>query len=450
VSRRVTVVASLVALAAACGPRPWWTATQMPKRTMHTMPFDARDVFSMMGLAVDSTRFGFVASLRFLATASPDTTLGVFAMSFPSRSLSFRSEGSDFVAAYHVDVTVKTDSGGPRQFTRDENVRVHTIRETQRADESIIFQQFLPLRPGVYTVSVAVRDLNSSSHGQRDILDTVPRFRSPALGQPVPLYESGRRSRLADVPKFIVNPRGMLVHATDSLRFYVEGYGFKPGTRVAARVVDMDTVELWHDTLALAGDSALATAEFVIPPGGVPLGRGDLRVSPVGVANAPEMRVPFLVGFSERWAVTQFDQMVSLLRYFDRQDLVEKLKTATRTQRAGAWHDFYTASDTLPSTPENEALDEYFQRVDQANRRYADPSGPGWLSDRGEVYITLGEPDQTSELAGAMNPGIRWEYNTKHHLTLFFDDVSGLGQYRLSPESRTDFDKAAARMRHTT
>jgi GWxTD domain-containing protein len=451
VRRRVTPVLLLVALVAGCGPRPWWTATQLPKRQTHSLPFDTRDVFSMMGLAVDSTRFGFVASLRFLATPLPDSTLAVFAMSFPSRSLSFRTEGSDFVAAYHVDVTVRAagDSTGIRQFTRDENVRVHTIRETQRADESIIFQQFFSLRPGAYTVNVAVRDLNSSSHGQREIADTVPRFQGPGLGQPVPLYQSGKRTKLTDVPHVIVNPRGMVVHATDTLRFYVEGYGLKPGTKVAARVVDMDTIELWHDTLSLAGDSALSSGEFLIKPGGLPLGRGDLRVNAVGEPKVAEMRVPFLVGFSERWAVTQFDQMVSLLRYFERQDLLDKLKAAPRTARAAAWRDFYTASDTAPGTPDNEALDEYFQRVEAANRRFAEPSNPGWLTDRGEVFISLGEPDQTSELAGRISPGLRWEY-TRHHLTLYFDDVSGLGQYHLSPESRTDFQNALNRVRRTS
>jgi hypothetical protein len=36
---------------------------------------------------------------------------------------------------------------------------------------------------------------------------------------------------------------------------------------------------------------------------------------------------------------------------------------------------------------------------------------------------------------------LRWEY-ARWHVTLMFDDESGLGQYKLTPESRIDYEKA--------
>ena len=155
---------------------------------------------------------------------------------------------------------------------------------------------------------------------------------------------------------------------------------------------------------------------------------------------------PLLVTFSDMWAVNRFDQTVDLLRYFARQDLVAKLKAAPRDQRAAAWREFYSASDATPVTPQNEALDKYFHRLDIANLRYAEPKSPGWKTDRGEVYITLGEPDQSFEVPGKRAAGLRWEY-TSFHATLSFQDNEGLGQYRLTADSRAVYERALAEAR---
>src|SRR2546422_1605729 len=42
---------------------------------------------------------------------------------------------------------------------------------------------------------------------------------------------------------------------------------------------------------------------------------------------------------------------------------------------------------------ENEALEAYFRRIQIANQRFRESGDPGWLTDRGEVFITLGDPD---------------------------------------------------------
>jgi GWxTD domain-containing protein len=369
----------------------------------------------------------------------------LFSIALATRALSFRSYGEDFVADYHVDLAFRNDSSSGREVGRDETVRVHSIAETQRVDESVIFQLYVRVRPGTYTVSAVVRDLHSPSHGEQQIVDTVPRFEGAGLSTPIPVYQGTVWMRLGALPEMIVNPRATLINGPDSLRLYVEGYRLAPGTRVAARFIDRDTVELWHDTVAVAktADAALGTAQFVIRPGDLPLGRGEFRVETVGPGAALHATTPFLISFSDRWAVATFDQMLNLLKFFDRQDLVTKLRAASRADRAAAWREFNRAADPDPKTPRNEALDEYMRRVELANRRYQEFVDPGWLTDRGEVFITLGEPDRTSEVPGKMNGSLRWEYEHLH-VTLYFDDVSGLGQYRLTPESRTDYQKALA------
>src|ERR1041384_3029118 len=127
-------------------------------------------------------------------------------------------------------------------------------------------------------------------------------------------------------------------------------------------------------------------------PGLLPVGRAEFRVETTG---APLYAMtPLLVTFSDQWAIANFEQMVDLLRYFARQDLVAKLAAAKREERAEQWRAFYAASDPVPIAPDNEALDEYFHRVEIANRRFQEAGTVGWRTDRGEVLITLGEPDE--------------------------------------------------------
>ncbi|MDQ7054349.1 MAG: GWxTD domain-containing protein [candidate division KSB1 bacterium] len=53
---------------------------------------------------------------------------------------------------------------------------------------------------------------------------------------------------------------------------------------------------------------------------------------------------------------------------------------------------FWRARDPDPKTPENEMREEYFKRLEEANRRFRSYSRDGWRTDRGRVYILYGPP----------------------------------------------------------
>ncbi len=440
----------LVALAAACGPwqRVGTTDRAPPPSLSVQRLFDATTVYQAMGFFATSAPLPMVASVRHLAGPTPDSTLIVFGLSLANHALSFHRDGNEFVGEYHVDVSFQTDSGPARQFGRDETVRVHSFQETLRADESVIFQQFVLVHPGVYTVSVVVRDRNSAALARQQRPDTVPAFAGAAVGSPIPFYQGSGRDGVADLPKLLVSPRATLPYGADSLRFYLEAYGAAPPVRLAVRAVDDGGHDVWSDTVALRGDARLASTTLVLPAERLPIGQGVLEASVVGAAATA--RAPFLVSFSNQWVVNNFEEMVSLLRYFERQDWVAKLRAAPAEQRPQVWRDFWKATDPVPITPENEALNQYFERVQIATQRYREEGAPGWLTDRGEVFITLGDPDDVYDLSNEMGRGgirvIRWTY-TQLRVTLFFEDQSGFGRYRLTPTARADYQSALSRVR---
>jgi GWxTD domain-containing protein len=411
--------------------------------------FDAGAIYASMGLLVSGPPLPFVATVHYFADATPDSTLAVFALSLANHALGFQRDGTGFTAQYHVDVAFRPDSGSTRQFATDETVRVRTFQETLRADESVIYQQFIAVPPGVYHVSVTVRDRGGPAASRREGTDTVPRFAGQGMSTPVAVYQGSGRTHRSEVPQLLVNPRATLAYGADSLRFYVEAYGATRGTRLLARALDTGGHEVWRDTLTLAGSEALATAVALLRPGELPVGAGRFEIAPVG-GTAPPRSVPFLVSFSDQWAITNYDEMISLLRYFDRQDWVDRLRAATPEQRPAVWREFYKATDPVEVTPENEALEAYFRRIQFANQRFRESGEPGWLTDRGEVLISIGEPDDvfdfSTDVSRAGPRGIRWTYNSLR-LTLFFQDQTGFGRFRLTPLSRAEFQRALAQVR---
>lgn len=451
--RRVVVGSFAAWLALACGS--WQrvgSANEPPPSVQVARLFDAATIYEHMGFLVTRSPLPAVATIRYLAGSTRDSTLALFALSLANHSLSFRREGNEFVAEYHVELAFRHDSGGAaRQLASDQTVRVHTFQETLRADESILFQDHLTVHPGVYTATLVVRDRNSPALARREYVDTVPRFASPSLATPIAFYQGAGRTSSARPPDLLINPRATLPYGSDTLRFYVEGYDLPSGTRLAAQAVDQAGNVLWQDTVALQDSVGMARAVLRLASAQLPVGEEDLQVQAVGAGPRPRVTSPFLVTFSGQWVITNYDEMVSLLRYFPQQELVTKLREASPDQRAAVWREFWTATDPVPLTPENEALEQYLHRVQAANLRFQESGRPGWLTDRGEVYITLGEPDEVLDLSSSgvtrnAPQSIRWTYDT-YRLSLLFQDLTGFGRFELNPSSRADYQQVLARVR---
>jgi GWxTD domain-containing protein len=138
--------------------------------------------------------------------------------------------------------------------------------------------------------------------------------------------------------------------------------------------------------------------------------------------------------------------MVGLLRYFPASDYLDSLRNSTPENRSERWRAFYHGTDPNPATPTNEMLDQYFARVALANQRFTNEGVAGWRTDRGEVLIRIGEPDEVFD-ASPQSEGriIRWGY-TQYQLTLFFSDDTGFGRFKLTQASRADFERIAARL----
>ena len=432
-------------LVAACGA--WQRVgsapdTPSPEQTL-TEIFDLTSVYQRLGRIVAGQPLPWVAAVA-TAAGPGDSTLVIVGISLENRALSFQKEDESFAAHYRVEVGFERAGAPPVTVARDETVRVAQFQETLRDDESILFQQLFHLPPGEWTARITVRDRRASRQTTAGRAVTVPDYRAGGFSAPLLAYSVTGRAHRADPLDLVLNPRGTVAFGGDTLLAYVEGYSLPPGAVVPAELRDVTDSVVYRGTLAFAGGQEVEGSVLRIAPDSQPLGELTLAVG-----EGPERReTRALVSFSSAWVITNFDDMLNLLRYFGEDERVRHMRDARPAERPALWLAFYRETDPVPITPDNEALETYFGRIATANQRFRDEGVPGWRTDRGEVYISLGEPDEGFLTNPTLTEArqIRWTY-IQDRLTLYFQDETGFGRYRLHPESRSEFERVVSRVR---
>ncbi len=436
---------ALLALLALPGCGSWTrvgTETQpTPSQTL-TSVLDETAVFRRIGRLAVGGQVPFIGNVAILP-AGGDSVLALLGLSLENRSLGFERQGTQgFTARYRVDITFQRADAPPVTVGREETVRVTTFQETLRNDESVLFQEPVPLAPGHYHLSVVVRDRRGDRQSRADQDLDVVAIAAGHTTAPILVYEVTGRGAATDPFRGLLNPRGAAGYGADTLTVLVEGYRMSPGQQVPLAVVDGRDSVLLTQTLTFTGATAIESRLLRFAPQNAPL--GELRF--VLGADSARVVTTALISLSSNWIVSNYDEMVQLLRYFGDEEHLARLRRASPADRPALWQAFYKDSDPNPATPENEALDAYFARLALADQRFPDEGQPGWRTERGEVFIVLGDPDEVID-ASASNQGrvVRWTYNA-YRIALYFVDETGFGRFRLTPQSRSDFARVRARL----
>lgn len=114
---------------------------------------------------------------------------------------------------------------------------------------------------------------------------------------------------------------------------------------------------------------------------------------------------------------------------------------------------FWRQRDPDSDTEENEYREQYYERIAYANEHFSSGK-PGWMTDRGRIYIKFGKPDgieshpaggsyqRTSDEGGGSTttyPFEKWFYRylpgVRSGVEIEFVDPSGTGEYRIARDS---------------
>lgn len=442
----VLALGTVLALSACGGGgRAPATGTGGPAAAPTTIPpnlsFDPVPLYRQAGLLARGLPMPFIGRVGYFASSSADTTHALVALSLANNALSFTREADDrFRASYSVAISVRRGTEVVARSETTEEVVVGAFRETTRADETLIFQQVLDVTPGEYELVVVVRDEGSQRNGQEQLALRVPRLGDGTFTAPLPVVEVTPRVSRDSLPVLIVSPRATAVFGRDSvIPVYLEQYD-TTGAPVRLEVRNERGRVLWADTLELPRRGRVSSGVVEVPVSRIGIGVAELAVTRDGASSSAGAGV--FVGFGDELPVATFDNMLTYLRFYASPFRLERMRNAPEEDRPAEWARFVSETDSRPETAAHEDLRDYFARLVRANSRFRDESSVGWLSDRGKVFITLGDPDQVIEPQMQEFQRTRqqvWEYRNLN-LQLVFYDQTGTGRWRLTPASNTRFE----------
>jgi len=124
-------------------------------------------------------------------------------------------------------------------------------------------------------------------------------------------------------------------------------------------------------------------------------------------------------------------EFLSKTRYTITKQEKNIFRTTPPEKRQEFVDEFWKRRDPDPSTEINEFKEEYFRRLEISNALFKEGTTPGWLQDRGRIYVVLGPPDNRM-----VNPGFRdfhyenWYYEPNY--VIVFEDRDLNGEYMIT------------------
>jgi GWxTD domain-containing protein len=129
-------------------------------------------------------------------------------------------------------------------------------------------------------------------------------------------------------------------------------------------------------------------------------------------------------------------EFLSQVRYTISKDERKAFLNLPASERGHFIEEFWRARDPDPETETNEFRMEYYRRIEEANRLFSATGAPGWLQDRGRIYILLGPPDEREPYPRGRSlydpPSEVWYYG---FFPIIFIDKTWTEDYILEPLS---------------
>ncbi len=373
--------------------------------------------------------------------------------------LSFINTPTGFTANYEITLSAieVNDDDRLRNLVQtriwDASVVVNTYAETQAEDYSDFTTQSLELDPGMYVFEFEIADNNSSQVFVREVAFAVRDFVGGASISDITLLKSYDEETLSIVPRvdqFVGTDEG-------GFQIFYEIYSdndrFITVKREVIRTVKDGglPVSSWFmkavpnegaggDTVFLDEESITLTTGktqniVTIPIDDLKVGAYLMRVSLIGrdgsILDMAERRLAALwTGLNAH--INNLDDAIAQLEYIaPKKDLKFIRDAENQVERYQRFRNFWKKRDPTPGTRRNERMEEYYYRVDSANRQYGAVQD-GWKTDRGFVFVRFGEPDHIERRPHSFDyePYEIWVYQRIGRQYIFIDKT-GFGDFQL-------------------
>ncbi|NIA30270.1 MAG: GWxTD domain-containing protein [Actinobacteria bacterium] len=343
---------------------------------------------------------------------------------------------NQYRARYEVGVTIYNKNGEALTNNSISNtVTVSQFEETNSRINPHRHKISFSLPPGKYNYIVNLYDEESKASLQRkhsiDLRSFSPdqiRFSDIVFADEIKCVQNNY--------SYTPNLQGVFNNIRSSFAAYFEIYPPQTSDSISVnyRIYDKQNKQIFSDSGTFKRKDVIAKCitfkKFIKKPGEyvLMLHSGD------GIKAANARRK-----FNVFWGNMSFknenlDVVIRQLRLIVNKDISKQFSKASREEKKKLLDQFWEERDPTPGTPQNELRDEFFRRIDFANKNFSEvaTSREGWQTDRGKVYIKNGPPDQVERQATDIDmPSAEIWYYTKLNKRYIFSDRSGNGSYRL-------------------
>ena len=136
---------------------------------------------------------------------------------------------------------------------------------------------------------------------------------------------------------------------------------------------------------------------------------------------------------SHPFSLTDPELAVDALRYIAKDSEIDEMTSGSAERRAASFYRFWRGQNNDSTTAYNQAMAEYYYRVDDAMRKFSTArENDGYKTDRGRIYILYGPPPKSERvLQPNAGPKEVWTYDRLHKRFIFIDPAKN-GNYILS------------------
>ena len=426
-------------------------------------------VLSAAGAPAQSGGGGLeIGTTRFYRSAGNQTVVDGFAR-VPFAVLDSLTRGPNAVAAYRLVLTVRDSAN--LQLVADSWTRSVPARLLGTPRGSSLEHFTFAASPGAYTIEVAVHDSATGRVTRAQVLLTAFAARPAASdvqlatgmraatggggggGAAETAPRTGELRKGGVILEAAVRP--LLTPNQASLGYYLEWYGRGLAADTAAvsvRVLKADGTPLvTTPAQRVPFEASGGVTRAMVDLAGLPPGDYGFEVVVQGRDTTVARQAPFRMGGFETVALTappppadvfekmteaQLDTLYGPLRYLMTSDETGIYSTLTLEGKRTFLRRFWSKRDPTPGTPRNEEQESFYSRIAEANRLFREGGAaeiPGWLTDRGRIFIKLGAPQEEMKRPQAANtlPYEVWKYTQGRLLKFVFMDLTQFGNYAL-------------------
>ncbi|GAB4367265.1 MAG: hypothetical protein Kow0042_07790 [Calditrichia bacterium] len=350
--------------------------------------------------------------------------------------MQFTRQGDQFVAEFQLEVHLKQEkSKALFDQSWTSRVAVKRFEETNKRNRYFLTLDSLKLPAGRYKLRLIYRDLQGSQRTQMDMVLNLfqpknfyaspPLFCDPAAdARPIPGPFPGKPLSIREHLPFhkslllFLNtwtPHDEPVHV--SLSCWEE---------------DNPTPLYAQDTVITPQNSR---AGFLVEPPFWAWKEGKYRFKMIyrTAGDSIQQNLPV--------SLIWFSKPRSLLSPKYAREVFQALLEPQEEQNASAndedtFIQYWKDQDPTPGTAYNEAMAEFYSRVDSADIRWGKGRRNGWQTDVGQIYVLYGKPDRIEDHSlDPENPHMTWYYEFPDRRLIFtFQSLEGRKRYKLVGE----------------